>query len=153
MLKGKPQAQNGITCSKACDTKSRFTTWLKCSFNLPQKCNLNQPDWNFLVNPEKIIICHVGPLVLAPRGRQGKICKIKLMPFLFLPKISRSLNTRLSFLLRISSLAPPISYKNLPFYLPPWEHLTMARWDAAQFMTHLKKPIRSPNVHCWILVF
>ena len=35
------------------DTKPRFNTWPNCSFSLSQKCNHNQPVWNFLISTNK----------------------------------------------------------------------------------------------------
>ena len=52
---------------KAHDTKPRFNTWPNCSFDLPQKCDLNQPVWNFLVNAKSF-----GPS-LFPRGRRSDL--------------------------------------------------------------------------------
>ena len=53
-------AQNGFICAEAHDIKPR----LNYSFNLPQKCNLNQQIWNALVSISDVIF-HMGPHHLA----------------------------------------------------------------------------------------
>lgn len=52
----------------------------------------------------------------------------------------------------LSFLVLPFSaYKSLPFYPPLWSSFLSARWEAAPFMNHWTKPIRSQNVPSWVL--
>ena len=61
--------------------------------------------------------------------------------------------TILSFLLLITSLPHLPSYKNLPCCTTLWSSPLLARWDPAQFMNLLIKPIRSSNLPGEILFF
>lgn len=49
-------------------------------------------------------------------------------------------------------LAAPLSYEDLPFYTTPGTYV-LARWDAAQLMNSLTKPIRSSYLLSCILFF
>ena len=53
------------------------------------------------------------------------------------------------FLLLMTSLSHPPFYKSLPFYITPWSISLPGRWDAAIFMNHLIKSIRSSNLLRW----
>lgn len=55
--------------------------------------------------------------------------------------------TMLSFLLLINSLSCPVStYKNLPVCTTSQSIYLLIRWDAARFLGHSIKPIRSLNL-------
>lgn len=47
-------------------------------------------------------------------------------------------------------LSHPQSYKTLPFCIIPWSISLIPKWDAALFMNHLVKLIRSSNSYCSI---
>ena len=120
-------------------------TGLNCSFELLQKCNLNQPVWNFLVSINEVIY-HVGPL---HPPEEEAIYVVKPLPFPRHPTSPKrrypGLKIMLPFLLRIAPLPYPSSYKNLPFCTTPQITIVVAGWDADQFMNRLIKPTRSPN--------
>lgn len=128
LLQRKSQAHNGITCGKAHDTEPEFNTRLSCSFHLHQKCNLNQPVWNFLVN------------TIQHKEKQA-ICMIKTMLLSFSPKRFPSLKLLLSSLLLITPLVYLFSYENFPFCQIPLNAFLPAQWDATSFLNHLTKPL------------
>lgn len=81
-----------------------------------QKCNLNQPVWNFLVSTNEVI-CHLG--LLQASEEEEAICMINPLQFPspherghHVPKII------LFFLLLIAPLPHPSSYKNFILYNP-----------------------------------
>lgn len=79
-----------------------------------------------------LVICLINPLI-SPKRRW--LCR----------KQSALLET--SFFLPCSAFST-----SLPFCTAPWSSF-LIDWDAAQFMNHSVKPIRSLNVFSWILFF
>lgn len=92
-----------------------------------------QSGWNFLIASE--VTC-VRPPVLPPKERWLHLKQFQSLIFSF------------------ANIFCPCSYKsfykNLPFCTTPLSTSLLGRGDAAQFMHHLIKSIRSSNLLGWI---
>ena len=88
----------------------------------PRHGILNQAIWNYLVSTSEVIFL-IDPVILALKGKG-----ILPQPICF----------RCNFL---GSL--PSAYIGLSFCVAPQSSFLSARWGAAQFMNHLRKPVSS----------
>lgn len=132
-IKEKNYRPNGITCSIAHDTKTRFNTYLIDS-SLHQK-------WVLISSLEFSDQHQEGNLPVRPLhfSSQGKrqSTQMLVIPSHFPPEKVSCLKITLYFLLLIVPLPHPSSYKSLSFCTTPWSILLVARLDTEQIMNCL----------------
>ena len=110
---------------------------LNCSFSPLRNVTLSQWLWNFQINTSEVI-CRVRTLAELPPTSKWILPETTVLSLFF----------RL-----ITFLCHPVSaYKSLPFCTAPLGTSLLTRWDAAWFMNHSIKSIRSSNLLSSIFV-
>lgn len=122
-------------------------TDLTIVFNLYEKCKLNRPVWNCLVNTAKSSLSHGPSSYIGRRHSMHNKTLVFSSPHPHSEvRESPGLKRILSFLLLITPLPHPRSYKNFSFCTTLRSAHPVARWDVAPFMSHLLRPITSSKL-------